>query len=172
MLNSTRSGFTLAEVLLAIALIGLLASLSLINFTGIIRTLEDPGEETAVLLAVQDLRLEALRQRQMLFIRLVEGSADDSSPSSQSSPSLQLTAENPSGVVLSIPLPPTIIALEFLPDQTFADFSLPNQPAAHIGPTGRLGFAGLQLTFEDNETTTLPLAPLTGALRTQNTSPK
>lgn len=152
-----KRGFTLIEVLLAIALIGIFGGLAVIQFPRMLDSLREPDPESSVIGALREVRIEALRQSEAIRVRLKVDSDTETAA---------LTGESVSGAIPPIPLPSSITELQFLPDPAFD--SNPRKPdpspVGEISPTGRYGFGGFTL-----QTTSAPtlieitINPMSGA---------
>lgn len=152
---NSRPGFTLIEVLLAVALIAVFGGIAVIHFPRMIDAAQKPDPETAVVDAIRELRIEALRRSQTVQIGF------DSDPESGQS---FLLANTESNDLSRVPLPVEITAIEFLPDPVYTGNRRPAEatPNAEIAPTGRYGFGGVRIELKDHTSFEFQLDPLGG----------
>ena len=138
-----RAAFTLVEVVLAMGLIGLLLSLSVISFPAMLRAAESPPLEDVVADVVRQARLSAIRQGELTDVFFSEEGGS-------------LGYENPSesgGEALGS----AIKSLEFRATLGLGEPS----PRPLIGPNGVLRFNTVAFETEEGEAVELPFDPLT-----------
>lgn len=156
-------GFTLIEVLLTIALIGIFGGLAVIQFPRMIEAFRDPDPVDAVIEALREARLHTLRSGESLQVSL---SIDPDSGA------VTLSGLSPTRPASPIPLPDLIAELEFLPDPVYIDRNRAPDPTlvAEIAPTGRYGFGGFRLTTTDGTRIEVALNPMGGFVPDSSTT--
>jgi len=153
--SSRPPGFTLIEILLAVALIAVFGGIAAIHFPRMMDAARKPDPETAVVEAIRELRIEALRRSQTIQIGF------DPDPESEES---FLLANTESSNLSRVPLPAEVTAIKFLPDPVYTGNRRPAEatPNAEIAPTGRYGFGGVRIELKDRTSFEFQLDPLSG----------